>query len=268
VIAFFIYSPYTIAMFTRTLFRLAFIAALMPLSAGAQTTTTTQTTKYQKISAGTGFILNRDGDVVTNAHVLNACESIAVRVDGTEQPATLRARDDEHDLALLRISAGNRDGTMAPLRWNISELKVGDPVVLMGYPGKGNLEGRAVVKKTSVTNLNGPAGEPKWIQLSSVAEHGNSGGPVLDTSGNVIGVMAALSKTYRVDAQGNKLDAPIGEADVAITLSSLRDFLKDNQVSYYEATSGLVAYADSVIEENAKKFIVPIHCNQGMVTQN
>ena len=225
-------------------------------------------TIYQKISAGTGFLINRDGDVVTNAHVVKNCQSITIRTDHGNEPGTLRASDTAHDLAIIRLNAGNSAGSMAPLRWNIRELNINDPVIVMGYPGKLGLEGRYVYKHTTVKDLTGPTGEPLWIQLASVAEHGNSGGPVLDTTGNVIAVISGMATTYRADAQGHPLSGdPVGQSDVAITLSALHDFLQQNNAEYYEASSGLVAYSDQVIEEHAKSFILPVHCLQGTFTQ-
>ena len=225
-------------------------------------------TQYQKISAGTGFLVNRNGDVVTNAHVVKNCESITVRTERGEEPATLRASDDDHDLAIVRLDAGNSGGSMAPLRWNISELKISDPVIVMGYPGKQGLEGRYVYKKTVVKDLTGPTGEPLWIQLGSVVQQGNSGGPVLDTTGNVIAVISGMALTYKADAQGKPIYSDlVGQSDIAITLASLRDFLNQNNVEYYEASSGLIAHADPVIERSASQFIRPVHCIQGTITQ-
>lgn len=157
---------------------------------------------------------------------------------------------------------------VAPLRWNISELSVGAPVQVIGFPGKAGVDGHYSFKKTSVTSLVGPTGEPRWLQLGSVAEHGNSGGPVLDVAGNVIGVISGMAQTYRVASDGRPEDKPIAQTDIAITLNTLQDFLHENNVSFYESASGLIAYADGALESNALKFTVPIRCIQGStVTQ-
>ena len=225
-------------------------------------------TRYEQISAGTGFLVNRDGDVVTNAHVLKDCQSITVRTEHGEQKANLIASDGAHDLAIIRLAEGNSNGSMAPLRWNISERKIGDPVIVMGYPGQKGMEGHYVYKKTAVKDLTGPTGEPLWIQLGSVAQHGNSGGPVLDTTGNVIAVISGMAMTYKADAQGKPITADlVGKSDVAITLAALHDFLRQNNIEYYEASSGLVAYADPVIEQHAQQFILPVRCIQGTITK-
>lgn len=221
---------------------------------------------YTKISAGTGFVINREGIIVTNAHVVRGCESIRVRTEAGDTTATLLATDARQDLALLDIP-DHLAKANAPMRWNISDLRTGDPVIVMGYPGESGIHGRYHFKKTTVSALTGPSGEGQWIQLESVAERGNSGGPVLDTTGNVIAVISGVAITYRVDPKGAITPEQVGQSDVAITLAALQDFLRENGVSFYESASGLVAYADGVIESNAHQFIVPVQCVQGTITR-
>jgi S1-C subfamily serine protease len=191
--------------------------------------------------------------------VVRNCQSITVLDQKLERPAVLVARDDMHDLAVLRVTNFTPAAT-APLRWNIRDLRVGDAVNVIGFPGKAGAEGRYSYKKTTVTSLVGPTGEPLWIQLASVAQRGNSGGPLLDASGNVIAVIAGMAKTYKVGEDKRITPELIKEADIAITLNTLQDFLHSNAIPYYESSSGLVAYGDSRIEENALRFIRPVHC--------
>ena len=224
-----------------------------------------QQTELNKISSGTGFVVNNEGHVVTNAHVVKGCQSISILTPKGEEKAELVAGDTGQDLAVLKtryISPYN-----APMRWNISELKVGDGVVVMGYPGQEGSTGNYVFKKTSVISLEGPTGEDRFIQLASVASKGNSGGPVLDGSGNVIAVISGTALTYRADSEGKPTGNAIGRADVAITLEALQDFLRANRINFYETPSGLVAYGDGVLRDNAKNFIVPVRCVQDVVTQ-
>lgn len=220
-----------------------------------------------KVSAGTGFFVNHGGDLVTNAHVINQCQNISVRTLTGERAATLQAIDRTRDLAVLHVVGGAPVPAIASLRWNIRDLKIGDEVVLMGYPGQEGIAGHYQFKKSTVTALKGPTDEPQWLQLTSVAQHGNSGGPVLDGTGNVIGVITGNATTlrYALDASGNRVGSgeQIGNADVAITLPVLEDFLRQHNVGYFQASSGSTAYADILQERRANRFIVPIRCYQG-----
>jgi serine protease Do len=242
----------------RVIIILLLFIPLLPAPAYAQSL------QYIKITAGTGFAINSGGDIITNAHVVQACQSITIGTDHGDVPAALLASDAAQDLAVLHVPPGST-AAVAPLRWNISDLAVGDAVVVMGYPGQASLTGRYQFRKSSITSLHGPTGEAKWLQLASVAEKGNSGGPVLDTGGNVIAVISGLAMTYKVGQDGKTTPQLIGQSDIAITLTALQDFLRRNQIGYYESASGLVAYGDGALETNAHRFIVSVRCNQGVI---
>ncbi|MEI6730707.1 MAG: hypothetical protein WCL30_05550, partial [Pseudomonadota bacterium] len=98
----------------------------------------------------------------------------------------------------------------------------------------------------------------KSLYISDVVEHGNSGGPVFDTGGNVIGVVVAkaLFTSYRKDTKEKVSEQGAG---VAITLNTLKQFLLDNGVFSEWSGSG-VSFADNYVEERAKDYIVNIQC--------
>ena len=174
--------------------------------------------------------------------------------------------DTQRDLAVLKTPFISPN--IAPLRWNISDLKVGDEVVVMGYPGKEGASGHYQFKKTKVTDLKGPpGGQDRWIQLASVAAQGNSGGPVLDTSGNVIAVISGMAISYKADDNGNPAGAPLSQSDVAIPLAALRDFLHEHLIGFYESTSDTHGYGDSALRDNAHNFILPVRCVQDVQTR-
>lgn len=218
-----------------------------------------------KISSGTGFVINNDGNIVTNAHVVKDCRSISILTPKGEEQASLVAEDATNDLAVLKTAYISP--YTAPLRWNIRDLKVGDDVIVMGYPGQEGSTGHYVFKKTRVFSLKGPTGQDTFIQLASVAAHGNSGGPVLDGSGNVIAVISGTALTYHADANGKPVGEALGQSDVAITLAALQDFLRTNNIGYYQSASGVVAYGDAVLRDNARNFIVPVRCIQSAIEQ-
>jgi hypothetical protein len=90
---------------------------------------------------------------------------------------------------------------------------------------------------------------------------------VLDGSGNVIAVISGTALTYRADANGKPLGDPVGQSDVAITLAALQQFLRANRISFYETPSGMVAYGDGVLRDNAKNFTFPVRCIQDVIAQ-
>lgn len=214
-----------------------------------------------ELSSGTGFFINKQGHIITNAHVVNACKSIVIHTAEGDLPAQLTVTDATRDLAVLRTAGEPRD--IAPLRWNIDDLSLGDEVVLLGYPGQQGAAGRATFVKSRVSGLIGPTGETGVIQLESVAKQGNSGGPVLDSNGHVIAVISGKAQTFQTDPKGAPIGSPIRQADIAITLASLREFLQKNMIPFYQAASSGDGYGDRILEANAARFIVPIRCIKG-----
>lgn len=208
------------------------------------------------ITAGTGFYINREGYLITNQHVVNRCQSILVRTARGNQPATLVASDRGRDLAILRTES--TPPGYAPLRWNIKDLRVGDALYVYGFPGEEGVRGKATFLRTKLIHLDSLNDSPERLYLERVIQHGNSGGPVLDGSGNVIGVISAYVETYAEPVQNGA--QPIGKADIAITLAALQDFLKANMASYYESASGMVNYAEPLIVKNAANFTFPVVC--------
>ena len=219
--------------------------------------------RYQQISAGTGFVVNAQGDVITNEHVVRGCQSIHIgTAGGNRVPARFVYGDAGADLALLRTNPGSTPG-MAVLRSNTQGIAVGDAVVVAGFPGRTNLTGDYQLRGGHITRLTGPEGEAKWMQLANRTEKGDSGGPVLDAAGNVVGVTSGLAMLYRQDNAGKTPPTLIRQSSVAITLPVLRAFLTAHNVPFRESGSGLVTQSDSALDTAARSFLVPVRCVQG-----
>jgi S1-C subfamily serine protease len=143
---------------------------------------------------GSGFVYDRQGHVVTNQHVVAGGSSISVSFwNGVELDAELVGTDPSTDLAVLRVDAPA--GLLAPLRLaDSSTVDVGDPVVAMGSPF--GLEG--TITSGIVSALHREMTAPNnfqildTIQTDAAINHGNSGGPLLDSRGRVIGVNAQI----------------------------------------------------------------------------
>ncbi|HEX6419448.1 MAG TPA: trypsin-like peptidase domain-containing protein [Acidimicrobiales bacterium] len=144
--------------------------------------------------AGTGVVLSADGLVMTNAHVIADSESITVRTfAGAELEATLVGSEPEQDLAVIQVG-GVDDMTPAELG-SSSALQVGEPVIAIGNAL--NLGGPPSVTTGIVSALNrtidGPDGPlTDLIQTDAAINRGNSGGPLVDSSGAVVGINTAI----------------------------------------------------------------------------
>lgn len=154
-------------------------------------------TTRQAQSLGSGFIISPDGYIVTNNHVISAgnqnatVESITVTMpDRTEYAATLVGKDPDSDLAVLKINA-RKD--LPFVRFGDSEAaRVGDWVIAIGNPfGLGGTVTTGIVSAINRNTGQGGAYD-SFIQTDASINSGNSGGPMFDLNGNVIGINNAI----------------------------------------------------------------------------
>ena len=139
---------------------------------------------------GSGFIVGADGTIVTNNHVIDGATSIKVTLDdGTELPAKLVGRDTKNDLAVLKVKS---DKALPTVKWGYSDkLMPGDQVLAFGNPfGIGTTVTSGIVSARGRDLHSGPFDD--FIQIDAPINHGNSGGPLVDVSGNVVGINTAI----------------------------------------------------------------------------
>jgi serine protease Do len=139
---------------------------------------------------GSGFIVDPQGYIVTNNHVVAEAEEITVILhDGTRHEATVKGRDPKTDLALLKIEISEE---LPYVRFGDSEnAKVGDWVVAVGNPfGLGGSVSAGIVSARGRDIQSGPYDD--YLQIDAPINRGNSGGPLFDASGRVVGVNTAI----------------------------------------------------------------------------
>ncbi len=148
-------------------------------------------------SLGSGFIISADGYLVTNNHVITAdnrgaqVESITVTMpDGTEYPAKLIGRDAASDLAVLKINAGK---PLPFVRFGDSRTaRVGDWVIAIGNPfGLGGTVTSGIISAVYRATGSGTAYD-RYLQTDASINRGNSGGPMFDMKGQVIGINSQI----------------------------------------------------------------------------
>jgi len=139
---------------------------------------------------GSGFLITPAGHVVTNRHVVMDARDIEVVLhDGEALPATVVGADPLTDLALLKVEAGR---PLPAARWGTDEtLRVGDWVVAIGNPfGLGGTVTAGILSARARDIRQGPYDE--FLQTDAAINRGNSGGPLLDLSGRVVGINTAI----------------------------------------------------------------------------
>jgi len=149
-----------------------------------------QPRERRAIGAGSGFLIGPEGFIVTNNHVVGEADEITVTLhDGTEYPAELIGVDGKTDLALVKIDA---DKPLPYVSWGDSDvLEVGDWVMAVGNPfGLGGTVTAGIVSARGRDIGSGPYDD--FIQTDASINRGNSGGPLFDMDGRVVGVNTAI----------------------------------------------------------------------------
>jgi S1-C subfamily serine protease len=143
--------------------------------------------KVISASSGSGFAVSKNGHVVTNNHVIDGCQTVKIHYKGRAIPATVVTHDSQNDLALLK--GDFRPSTVLPLSSSRPELL--QDVYVAGYPFGLNVSTGVKVTKGIISSLTGVGNNFSEIQIDAALQPGNSGGPILDDKGNVVGVAIA-----------------------------------------------------------------------------
>jgi serine protease Do len=154
--------------------------------------------KAPDIASGTGFVISHEGEILTNAHVIEGCGAIEV---GGVGAATVLAVDRRRDLALL--DTGATFESTIPIRSG-GQLELGEPVTVLGFPYRGIVSTSLTITQGIVSAIVGLDDDPSRFQLTAAVQPGNSGGPVIDEAGRLIGVVAArINDGYIASATGS-----------------------------------------------------------------
>lgn len=215
--------------------------------AGHQTAPQTPS-KPSQGSSGSGFFVSNNGHVLTNAHVVDGCHSIWV--DG--EKANLVIASKEFDLAILKTSKpDNKDVAI----FSANPAMLNSDVTVVGYPYAGVLSGLNVTRG-AVSSLKGLGGKATTMQISAPVQSGNSGGPLLASDGEVVGVVVSKLNATKVEEMLG--DTP-QNINFAIRGEIAKLFLAQNGIN---PLLGLTdnKIAPEIIADRATKFTTFIEC--------
>ncbi len=202
-------------------------------------------------SSGTGFVINGDGWIATNAHVLESCTRIAVAgsVDATDSQI-----DAQNDLAVVR-AAGLPDG-IVPLKLRSRTPRLGEDVAALGYPLNQILSDSVKITTGNINSLVGLGNDTRYLQISTPIQPGNSGGPLVDRKGNVVGINTA-TLGLGVTAKTGSLPQNV---NFAIRSSVLELFLQARNIAYQVADGSDVDLSTADLAEKVSPATVKILC--------
>jgi serine protease DegQ len=179
--------------------------------------------RQRATSLGAGVIVSKDGYILTNHHVINGADDIELELaDGRQFKARVRGVDPETDLAVLKADVDN----LTPITFgNLDTVRVGDIVLAIGNPfGLGNTVTMGVVSALGRSRL-GISRYEDFIQTDAAINMGNSGGALVDSAGNLIGISSTIA-TQTGGSLGIGFAIP-----VSLARAVLEQLIRDGEVT-------------------------------------
>lgn len=212
---------------------------------------------------GTGFLISNEGDILTSAHVVGDEQSATVWIAGKRYEADVLDKDKDTDIALVKTRT-KIDSDFTPLSFRSNKpYRLGEEVMTIGFPMTKLLGNRARLSKGLVSSTVGKKDDPKQIQFSAEVQPGNSGGPLFDADGVVIGVVSGTLNPWKmVQSTGGALPQNVNFAVKAeAVLSTIKtkneaiyNRIKLNQNSTIEKIeSAVVKIKSGIISEELEK---------------
>jgi S1-C subfamily serine protease len=226
--------------------------------------------KTPQSGTGSGFFVSKMGHVITNAHVVKGCKKLTVGDNANKQvPAELINTDRSNDLALLKLSSLEMASAesksliqklsivVVPLAskglLRSEDVRLGEKVLVAGYPFGDIFSNTIKVTSGIVSATRGAGDDSGQFQLDAAVQPGNSGGPIYDSSGNIVGVVVSqLDKLKMAKAIGSMPE----NVNFGIKASTVRQFL---------ISSGLPSKKTEQVEEKSTEQLAEIAKNQALM---
>ncbi|MEZ5583075.1 MAG: TerD family protein [Candidatus Competibacteraceae bacterium] len=209
--------------------------------------------------SGTGFCVHADGYVLTNYHVIEGAREILGRSPRHRCPMEVVFSDPTNDLALLRADSAMpgvavfRDGRQAQL---------GENVIVVGYPLGGLLGSGPQVTTGNVSSLIGAGDDTRLLQFTAPTQAGNSGGPLLDGNGAVIGVVVSKLNAARVHEITGDIPQNVNFAIKATLAWGLLDAVGVDYQQQPTTPTAPTPRAVAAIASEARDFVIKIECRE------
>jgi S1-C subfamily serine protease len=202
-------------------------------------------------SSGSGVVVSANR-VLTASHVIDRCTAIEAVFEGKRYPAQLLAQDTKNDLGVLQVQ------TMPATRTAIVRHKavIGETIMAAGYPLSGILSSDLTVTTGNVNSLAGLADNQNQLQISAQVSPGNSGGGLIDKSGNLVGLVVSKLDVLRLAAITGDMAQNV---NFAVKPEVIKSFLDTNNIRVSAIDSGS-RLEPEVLAQRAREFTVKLEC--------
>ena len=213
----------------------------------------TPTETAEQVGTGTGFFIDNEGLILTNKHVVLGCETVKVTHSSRTVTSDFIQPDNLQDLALIKAEMQPR--AVAFFRSGRG-IRPGDSVYAYGFPLQGILASDAGITAGNVSNLAGIGDDRSLLQITAPIQPGNSGGPLLDETGNVVGIVVGKLDSLVIATLTGDIPQNV---NFAINATEARKFLDSYGIDYRTAPSDKKIEAAD-IAASARHFTVLVEC--------
>ena len=205
------------------------------------------------ISSGSGFFVNKSGYLVSNYHVVEMCQYVLAVRDGDLLNVKVVASDITNDLIVGKVEELSNNGFLA---LSSDGAFLGDNVIAAGFPLAGTLSDDLKVTRGIVSSMSGLNNNYSEYQIDAAVQSGNSGGPLIDASGNVVGVVVSQLNKYAILREREIIPENV---NFAVKSQNVGVFLSANNIDFVSKDSKKVIQ-NRVVAKSAEDSTVMLLC--------
>jgi len=213
------------------------------------------------IGSGSGFYINKQGYALTNNHVVDICKQMVGIVNGKEILFRVITTDKTNDVAVIKTNQRSFNF----IKINNDGAKLGENIIAVGYPLSGRLSDSVKITRGIVSALSGPNNNSGQIQIDAALQPGNSGGPVINEKGELIGIASAGLNKLLMAKEARYIPENV---NFAVSSSIVTNILKNKKINYSTPSFFSSSYSNTELAEMGNKATLQLFCRNTRVAYN
>tara|TARA_B100001057_G_scaffold495302_1_gene593972 strand:+ start:163 stop:1788 length:1626 start_codon:yes stop_codon:yes gene_type:complete len=213
------------------------------------------------IGSGSGFYINNKGYALTNNHVIDICKQSIALIDGKETLFRVIATDKTNDVAVLKTNLRSRNY----IRINEDGAKLGENVIAVGYPLAGRLSDSVKITRGIVSSTSGLNNNIGQIQIDAALQPGNSGGPVLNENGELVGIASAGLNKLLMAKEAKYIPENV---NFAVASPIVVNILKSKKIKYSTPSMFSGSYSNTELAELGNSSTIQLFCRNTRTAYN